>query len=107
MKANHQVITIDNRRKDFITVVAKNLITNKIIKFRAKNVICAVPLAVTRNIAFTSISEAKQLIIDNQIRTNCVKSFLIVKKPFWRDIANGDGLFSKDHYVNMCHDISP
>lgn len=38
---------------------------------------------------------------------------MVVKTPFWRKdnqgkpLANGDGLFSKDYLVNMCHDISP
>lgn len=32
---------------------------------------------------------------------------MIVKKPFWRQYATGDGLFSKEHLINMCHDISP
>lgn len=36
-----------------------------------------------------------------------MKSFLIVKKPFWRPHATGDGMFSSEYLVNMCHDISP
>lgn len=38
---------------------------------------------------------------------------MVVKSPFWRrdaagkQLANGDGLFSDEHMVNMCHDISP
>jgi len=59
-----------------------------------RKIICSVPLAVTRSITFTKISSAKKFIIDNQLRTNCLKSFLIVKKPFWRKFATGDALFS-------------
>jgi monoamine oxidase len=112
LKLNHQVITIDNRSKDFITVICET--ENSIIKrFRCKHVISAVPLAVSRSIAFSNITLAKKLIIDNQLRTNSVKSFMIVKSPFWRKDANGkplasgDGIFSKEHRVNFCHDISP
>lgn len=106
-KYKHQVITIDNKRKDFCTIIACDNETNKIAKFRAKKVICTVPLAVTRTLTFTNISLAKKYIFDNQLRTSCSKSFLIVKKPFWWKFATGDGLFSYDYLVNMCHDISP
>lgn len=104
---NHQVITIDNKRKDFCTVVACNNKEDTIVNIRAKKVICTVPLSVTRTISFTNISQAKKYIFDNQLRTSASKSFLIVRKPFWRKFATGDGLFSYDHLVNMCHDISP
>jgi monoamine oxidase len=87
---------------------------NRVMKrFRCKQVICAAPLAISRTIAFTNISLAKKLIIDNQLRTNSVKSFMVVKTPFWRKdsdgkpFASGDCLFSEKHHVNMCHDISP
>ena len=53
------------------------------------------------------ICVSKRYIFDNQLRTTASKSFLVVKKPFWRKFACGDGLFSYDHVVNMCHDISP
>jgi hypothetical protein len=64
-------------------------------------------------ISFTNISPAKRLIIDNQLRTNSVKSFMIVKSAFWRRNKdgslnqNGDTLFSSQHLVNYAHDISP
>ena len=33
---------------------------------------------------------------------------MIFKKPFWQQLKNsGDGLFSSEWAVNMCHDISP
>jgi len=82
-------------------------INNTSKKYYCKQVICAVPLGVSKLIAFTNISRAKNIIIDNQLRTNSHKCFMITKKPFWRKTATGDGLFSKEHLVNMCHDISP
>lgn len=102
-----QVITIDNRNSKLITVLSEDTKTHQITKYRAKGIICAIPLAVTRQISFTNISNAKSLIFDNQIRTNCTKSFLILKTPFWRHFASGDSIYSDDHYVNMSHDISP
>ncbi len=112
LKLSHQVITIDNRAQGSITIVAET--DNRVIKkFKCKHVICAAPLAVSRTIAFTNISTAKKIIIDNQLRTNAVKSFMFTKTPFWRrdsngkPLANGDCLFSDKYFVNMCHDISP
>jgi len=108
-----QVFTIDNRRKDFITIICEDTFDKSIKKYRCKQVICAVPLAVSRMITFTNLSLAKKIIIDNQLHTNAVKSFFITKKPFWRKHKdgslnyNGDTLFSNDFHVNMCHDISP
>jgi monoamine oxidase len=106
------VITIDSRAKGSITVICET--DNRVIKyFRCRHVICAAPLAVSRTINFPNISTAKKLIIDNQLRTNSVKSFMVVKSPFWRrdssgkPLANGDCLFSGKYIVNMCHDISP
>lgn len=112
LKLNHQVITIDNRSKSQITIVCET--EGKVIRrYRCKQVICAVPLTVTRSITFENLSKAKKLIIDNQLRSNSNKSFVITKTPFWRrdsngkPAANGDGIFSHDYLVNMCHDISP
>lgn len=102
-----QVITIDNKKPDVCIVVACNTRNNTVTRYRAKKIICTVPLSVTRTISFTNISPAKRYIFDNQLRTTASKSFLVVKKPFWRKFACGDGLFSYDHIVNMCHDISP
>lgn len=113
LKLGQQVLTVDNRRSDFITIISEDTQTHKLHKFTCKQVICAVPLAVSRLISFTNISEAKKLIIDNQLRTNAVKSFIIVKHPFWRKNkdgspnCNGDCLYSSEHMANMCHDISP
>ena len=107
IRYKHQAITIDNKRTDFCTIISCDNEANKIVKTYAKKVICTVPLAVTRTLTFTNISQAKKYIFDNQLRTTCSKSFLIVQKPFWRSFATGDGLFSYDHHVNMCHDISP
>ncbi len=74
----------------------------------AKKVICAVPLQVVRNVNFTNISENKRIVFDNQLRTNSLKTFVVFKKPFWREQnMTGDGLFSYDWLTNMCHDISP
>ena len=101
------MITIDNKRKDFSTVVAINHSTNEVVKVRGKLVICAIPIAVSRSISFTNISQAKRYIFDNQLRTTCSKSFIITRKPFWRSFATGDGLFSYEYPINMCHDISP
>jgi hypothetical protein len=56
---------------------------------------------------------AKQIIFDNQLQSNCIKVFVITKKPFWRkdkngnNFANGDALFGAEYPFNMCHDISP
>jgi monoamine oxidase len=68
-----------------------------------------VPIITTRNITFSNLSEAKKLILDNQLRTNAIKTFAFFKKPFWRKHckASGDCLFSYDWALNMCHDISP
>lgn len=65
------------------------------------------PLSIARYLSFTNISKAKRFIFDNQLRTSCSKSFLIVKKPFWREFATGDAIFSTDYMINMAHDISP
>ena len=102
-----QVITIDNKRPDLCIVVACNTRTNVVTRYLTRKVICTVPLAVTRTISFTNISHAKRYLFDNQLRTTASKSFLVTKTPFWRNFACGDGLFSYDHLVNMCHDISP
>jgi hypothetical protein len=48
------------------------------------------------------------MIINNQIQTKTMKTFVFFKYPFWKKInANGDGLFSNEWMVNMCHDVSP
>ena len=102
-----QVITINNKDPNVCVVVSRNSKTNQVTRHRAKKIICTVPLSVTRTITFTHLSPAKRYIFDNQLRTTASKSFLITKTPFWRKFACGDGLFSFDHLVNMCHDISP
>lgn len=53
-------------------------------KYTAKKVICAIPLAISRNVGFTNLSQTKSFIIDNQLRSNSLKSFVITKTPFWR-----------------------
>lgn len=103
---NEKVLTIDNK-SDTCVVTTQCSRNNQVNVYRCRKVINSVPLAVSRSITFTNISRAKRFIIDNQLRTNCVKSFLIVREPFWRKHASGDCLFSNDHLVNMCHDISP
>jgi monoamine oxidase len=81
---------------------------NKAYKAFAKKVICAAPLQVLRNISFSNISENKRLVFDNQARTSALKIFFVVKKPFWRNKNySGDGLFSNDWTVNICHDVTP
>jgi monoamine oxidase len=111
LKLKHQVITVDNRSPNFTTVVCET--EGQMRRFRGKHIICAVPLAVSRLITFERLSPAKKLIIDNQLRTNSNKSFMITKKPFWRrdsqgkPMANGDSLLSKEYLANMSHDISP
>lgn len=78
------------------------------IVFKSKKIICAVPIATSKNITFTNISIGKQLIFDNQVKTKTQKTFMFFKRPFWRKYkANGDGLFCDEWAVNMCHDISP
>lgn len=84
-----------------------NYKTNKSSYYIGRKIICTIPLAVSRSLSFTNISRAKRFIFDNQTRTSCMKSFLIVKKPFWRPKYSGDAMFSSEHLVNMCHDISP
>lgn len=103
-----EVLEIDNSRSDFNIVTAIDRKLNK-FQYRAKKVICALPIAITRNITFTNISETKRIIFDNQLRTNAIKTFAFFQKPFWRKHANasGDCLFSNDWAMNMCHDISP
>ena len=103
---NEKVLVIDNK-SDICVVTTQNTRNNQTHVYRCRKVINSIPLAVSRSITFTNISRAKRFIIDNQLRTSCVKSFLIVKQPFWRRFASGDALFSQDHLVNMCHDISP
>lgn len=55
IKYNHQVLTVDNRPKDHITILCK---TEGGVhrKYRCKQLICAVPLAVTKFIAFENLS---------------------------------------------------
>lgn len=111
VRLDHQVITIDSRISGAISIICETG-SGRIRKYRAKNVICAVPLSISRNIVFTNISQAKSLILDNQLRSNSLKSFIITKTPFWRmrggkEWANGDTLFSSEYHVNMTHDISP
>ena len=100
------MITIDNRIKDKIVVIC-NLPNNITKRYACKQVVCALPLGVSKYISFSDISRAKRIILDNQLQTNAHKCFMIVKKPFWRKHATGDGLFSSEHWVNMSHDISP
>jgi monoamine oxidase len=108
VRYNSEVIEVDNIHQDFTIVTCIDRTTGKPLKLVCKKVICAVPLQVLRSINFTNISENKRIVFDNQLRTNALKTFVIFKKPFWRNKGKtGDGLFSYDWLLNMCHDISP
>lgn len=112
IKYNHQVLNVDNRPKNHITILCQ---TEGGVqrKYRCKQLICAVPLAVTKFINFENLSLGKRVIIDNQIKTSAKKIFVVTKKPFWRKDKNGepassgDGLFSREYMVNMSVDTSP
>lgn len=66
------------------------------------------PIAVVKNISIAKLSPAKQLIFSNQLETSAQKSFVICKRPFWRELGwSGDLLFSPEYNINMVHDISP
>ena len=50
----------------------------------------------------TKNARSNDLILDNQLRANCVKSFLIVKKPFWPQVMP----YSQAHILLICAMIS-
>ena len=104
---NERVIGINNTHNHLCIITSINPKTSKVNNYYCRKVLLSAPLAVSRSIIISNISKAKRFILDNQLRTNCLKSFLVVKKPFWRRFASGDGIFSNSHLVNMCHDISP
>lgn len=75
-----------NLCKDLCIIASINTKTNKVSNYCCRKVLLSAPLAISRSMAISNLSKVKSFILDNQLRANCVKSFLIVKKPFWPQV---------------------
>lgn len=93
---------IDNSSPNWVDIYMNNNVF-----YRAKQVILAVPIAVSKNIQFTKLSNSKKLIMENQVDNLVSKTFVFAKKPFWNNTANGDSLYDESVNISMGHDISP
>ena len=88
-------------------VKVKSRRNGKVSTYLCKKVIVATPIGIMNNIKISNLSLAKRLILKNQTKNIVTKSFVITKRPFWRDKCTGDGLFSEDFNMSMSHDVSP
>lgn len=105
IKFQHEVVAIDNSVKDKVKVKAN--LNGNIIEYTCKNLICNIPIGVLNKVSFASISPSKKLIFSSQTRNLVCKSFIIARRPFWKDKTSGDGLYSDSHHISMSHDVSP
>ena len=102
MYFNERVIGINNTNKDLCIIASINTKTNKVSNYCCRKVLLSAPLAISRSMAISYLSKVKRFILNNQLRANCVKSFLIVKKPFWPQVMP----YSQAHILLICAMIS-
>ena len=99
------MVAIDNSVKNGIKVRSNR--HGKIIEYACKEVIMTAPIGIMSKIHITNLSLAKRHIFSNQTRNLVTKSFIIARRPFWKDRCTGDGLFSEEYNISMSHDVSP
>ena len=106
IRLNEEVVEIDNSIPG--SVKLKSIRNGKsIYTYTCKELILAAPIGILNKIKFSKLSLTKQYILENQTRNLITKSFVVAKRPFWKDKYNGDGLYCKEYHISMSHDVSP
>ena len=105
IKFEEEVVAIDNSNPNNLKLKVKK--NGKVFEYNAKKVIVNAPIGTLNKILITNLSLAKQMIFSNQTRNLVTKSFILTKRPFWKEKCTGDGLYTSDYNISMSHDVSP
>lgn len=76
--------------------------------FTCEKVITAVPSGTLGKIKFQTISEGKQIIMENQLNSQVIRMTMVFPEPFWRDLHfSGNVNFSHLFPMNEIVELTP